>query len=459
MQLSLPVPISTEPASATAGAANPAAGLPGQPPVDSSPVSFDKFLPEGGPTSKPAAKDEVTDAEKTAAILATSFWMPATPLPPQMPLATSGETAKTEVPTPIISPVLFASPSYRFPGGQTGGGQPATATATASVFFASPSSRAFIPAAPEPVTGGSAGRQLPVTVSGKEMLVASTVVGTTPMDQRADVSVRPAAAVQGVMPATAGQPLPTGNALAPEKIAASTFLSPENSPAANLPDKKDFLSTGYAAVTMPAAGVGISVAQVAAVMPAVPPIRPKSASAAAPVPVMPVSVETRPVLNFAADAPAPAATLRETMAAVVSAVTAFERGESTGQKMLDLQFHVGDEHLALRVELRDGTVHTTFRTDSAELRTALAQEWHDVVPPAAGRELRLAEPVFSSSPAGAGESAFGSLGHGAPHQRGQSAPEPVASVLLPDFSEPVAAEPASAAASAPASTPLLHAFA
>ena len=36
---------------------------------------------------------------------------------------------------------------------------------------------------------------------------------------------------------------------------------------------------------------------------------------------------------------------------------------------------MGDESLALRVELRDGTVHTTFRAQSAELRSALAQEW------------------------------------------------------------------------------------
>ena len=155
----------------------------------------------------------------------------------------------------------------------------------------------------------------------------------------------------------------------------------------------------------------------------------------------------------------PVATPRETMAAVISAITALENRASTDQKMVDLQFHVGDERLALRVELRDGTVHTTFRTDSSELRAALSQEWHAVVQPAVGRELRLAEPLFSSSSGTGGESTFGSTGQGAAKEREANASRPA------PFAVPVATSGLAAAESAPATSPaissnqLLHAFA
>jgi hypothetical protein len=446
MQLSLPVPVSPEPAGATAsaGAANPVSGVPGQLPVGSAVVSFDQFLPATGTTPKPAAKEETTDAEKNAAMLVASFWMPAvTPPPPVMPATDTPGTGQVEASTPAL----------------------------VSVFFASPSARAFVPSAPGSFTV-TPGKSVPVVATAKGMPTASTGVGTVPADLSADPTVRSVATMQSVLPAATGQgapliaadqsvrqPLPVGNTLVTEKIAAAPTLSPETFPVADLSDKKDFLNTGYTAVTMPAASVGISVAHMAGVMPAVLPNRSKSVATTEPVAVGAVSIETRPVLSFAPEAPAPTATLRETMAAVVTAIAALDRHEGLGQKMLDLQFHVGDERLALRVELKDGTVHTTFHTESAEMRSALTQEWQAVVPSAVGREIRLAEPVFNSSPTGGDQSAFSSLGQGAPHQRGQAAPEPVASALMPDFSDPVVVESISAATATPGSTPLLQAFA
>ena len=174
-----------------------------------------------------------------------------------------------------------------------------------------------------------------------------------------------------------------------------------------------------------------------------------------------IAVDSPPAMRFSAELPAPPATLRETMAAVVTAVETLERRADAVQKSVDLQFHVGEERLVLRVELRDGTVHTTFRTESPELRTALAHEWQAMMPTAAGRELRLADPVFSSTPANGGEAASGSLGQGAPHQRGQQTPEQAAALSrLPDFSEsPAAADFAPAVPVAPSSATLLQAFA
>jgi hypothetical protein len=56
------------------------------------------------------------------------------------------------------------------------------------------------------------------------------------------------------------------------------------------------------------------------------------------------------------------------------------------------------EKLSVRVELKDGAVHTTFRTDSPELRDTLAREWQTQTPTAGSdiRPYRVADPVFGS---------------------------------------------------------------
>ena len=187
--------------------------------------------------------------------------------------------------------------------------------------------------------------------------------------------------------------------------------------------------------------------------------RPKNAQAAELAPIASVAVEKLPVLDASPGAPVPVKALREALAAVVTAVEALERKETFAPKSVDLQLRVGDESLALRVELRDGTVHTTFRAQSAELRSALAQEWQSVVPPAVGREIRMADPVFNAAPAGQ-ESAFGSPGQGASHHRGQPAPEAAAFSFAREFSD--SSEPAPGAlatAPAPNSASLLNTFA
>lgn len=76
-----------------------------------------------------------------------------------------------------------------------------------------------------------------------------------------------------------------------------------------------------------------------------------------------------------------------------------------GQRAVSLQFTVSGVELAVHVELRGNAVHTTFRTDSPELRAALAAEWQSVNPTASGnRSQWLADPVFSSSSSGNGMS-------------------------------------------------------
>src|SRR5208283_1998530 len=68
------------------------------------------------------------------------------------------------------------------------------------------------------------------------------------------------------------------------------------------------------------------------------------------------------------------------------------------QSSVNLHFNVSGEALSVRVELQGGQLHTQFTTDSGELRTALAREWH-ATPEAAGA-ARFAEPVFTAGSRG-----------------------------------------------------------
>ena len=79
---------------------------------------------------------------------------------------------------------------------------------------------------------------------------------------------------------------------------------------------------------------------------------------------------------------------------------------------VEVEFDFGSrERLSVRVEYRDGVVQATFKTDSAELRDAIAREWRQ----SAGndsRPYRVADPVFTSS-------GFSFSGDASRHQRSQ----------------------------------------
>lgn len=84
--------------------------------------------------------------------------------------------------------------------------------------------------------------------------------------------------------------------------------------------------------------------------------------------------------------------------AVETAMSLLDQAGKGTQRGVNLQFSVSGVDVAVRVEMRDDQVHTTFRTDSPELRAALAQEWQSVVSThAADRSQKLADPVFTSN--------------------------------------------------------------
>jgi hypothetical protein len=173
----------------------------------------------------------------------------------------------------------------------------------------------------------------------------------------------------------------------------------------------------------------------------------------APAPTPTPQVASVGTASTGADAPStPAETVTTTGAAVQAALTAAELlAGSNAAKTVNLQFNVGDADLSLRVQLLNGQVHATFSTDSAQLRSALASEWHSVTNTGTGN-AHLATPVFTGS--GAGFSSGGgslSSGDSAPRQGGRQAPEDFSA----SFEIPSSAGRASAAAVAlPAAAPV-----
>ncbi len=137
--------------------------------------------------------------------------------------------------------------------------------------------------------------------------------------------------------------------------------------------------------------------------------------------------------------------------AVESALAVAEQFVTGDQRSVHLQFNVGGEDLAVRVELRGDKVHTTFRTDSPELSNALAREWQTVSASQSGdRTQRLADPVFASSSSGQSTSSDS----GSANQRNQGSRYGQAAEEFSAMRSSVRAQPIVTAA--PVSTPALH---
>ena len=122
------------------------------------------------------------------------------------------------------------------------------------------------------------------------------------------------------------------------------------------------------------------------------------------------------VASEVAENPEVAAMARRAVGAAVAATEQFASGD---KQSVTLKFTVSGVDLGVRVELRGENVHTTFRTDSPELRSALAQEWQSFsnTNQTGDRAARLSDPVFtSSSSSTSANSDFGSA-----DQRGSQA--------------------------------------
>jgi hypothetical protein len=159
--------------------------------------------------------------------------------------------------------------------------------------------------------------------------------------------------------------------------------------------------------------------------------------------------------------PAPTPALNAAHQAIEAVMKVAERFTTESQRAVRLQFSVSGEDLSVRVEMHAGRVHTTFQTDSAELRSALAHEWQALTVSHAERTHRFADPVYSSA-----ESSFSSGGNASPeNQRGHDMHQPGARFEIPSRSLPARAAATAVAAvnslhpMVPSTTHRLHTFA
>ena len=457
---------------------------------DAATDSFESLLTQDAPSdssdNKSAENDK--DSGKKADLLAVSFWMqmmPVTPPPPALPPSVlTGDPSDPACGT--------TAPAIAGRGESGAGDDPKTGDAKGPRADGAVVSdrasllgfklfRAFGPAMPVNATKGG----VAVTAGSPEIQATATIASeaeTTPV--RAPVALAPVAAESAndapiaqqlesagleplrsalpltkvtkgpglvadkVLPADASLGLPVPAAVSPDQPGppnkAGTEANPIRENIAALPPspegprggqdisgEKYFLNTIQKEVAKVASAVGIGVAKLGSIMSTASARSKTPAASEVPTGVV-FSDPAIPVATFSAEAPVPVSTVREAMAAVISAVDTLERKADVQQKSVELQLHVGDEKLGLRVELRDGAVHTTFRTESAEMSGALSREWHHVVQPVAAREIRLAEPVFSSS--GSHEqTGSGSLGQGAAHHHEQHGRPSFASAFRNEF--------------------------
>lgn len=96
----------------------------------------------------------------------------------------------------------------------------------------------------------------------------------------------------------------------------------------------------------------------------------------------------------------PASIERMAHRAVEAVVATVERGASQPAHSVNLKFSVQGADLMVRVALRADEVQVTFRTESAELRSALAQEWQMVRSRDPEGALQAVTPVFTAGDSG-----------------------------------------------------------
>lgn len=156
----------------------------------------------------------------------------------------------------------------------------------------------------------------------------------------------------------------------------------------------------------------------------------------------------------------PPATLDAAHRAVETILSDVHELRDAGHATLTMRLPVGDENVSIHIALRGGEVQATFRSDSAEVRAALAVEWRGATARDAASPLHLASPVFAGN-----DSSNLSFNDRSPRQQ----PQPdlpqgrAAEYFRPGDPRPVAPAPAVTGPDARATTmspnPLLHVFA
>ncbi|RXK52965.1 hypothetical protein ESB00_14730 [Oleiharenicola lentus] len=205
----------------------------------------------------------------------------------------------------------------------------------------------------------------------------------------------------------------------PEKFAAFAAVETTAPGMRTKPAERNFLFTGDKGDRTDSEIAGIAVAKPAANMIAVPTEEIRRPGHAETFSVSPVPADflvAHPVAErITAEPVAPAG--QNFAERAVATVTSLAEAQFTASMQragsVQLRLKFGGEDLAVRVEMRDGQVHTDFRTDSPALREAIAAEWQAVAAASPAHLQRFLDPVFS--PATPGQNADA----GAQHQSSQ----------------------------------------
>ncbi len=359
----------------------------------------------------PGGADPLTreQLEAAAAMVAPTALMTTLPPPAAEPILSPASAA--------IAPVAIADDDVAISTNSTNAAATAPA-ATAAPTGIGPRLTVSAPPAATPLPDTS-----PTTLPGP---IAATPAGDSAVQEfnPPDITAAMPAAVATV-PAVPAQPdlrpIPGARDAGVAKIAASPFPPANPAPEANFSTIKKILSVEDTDDALPQAHVGIAVAKPDPVMATHLPEHPTAADLV----VQSFVPGNRP------EAFAPLADIREHRPAVIAqrAVEAVVQVVETQaaarlQPAPGVQLHLklGGEDIAIRVELREGSVHTQFRTDSPEVRQAIAHEWSILRAESPERNLRYLEPEFSAGRPATSPGSDGRQG-AASHQQSR-APQP-----------------------------------
>lgn len=145
-------------------------------------------------------------------------------------------------------------------------------------------------------------------------------------------------------------------------------------------------------------------------------------SSAPSVTALPQAVSTSGMQNGTTTAPAEISAASSVHAPrLVQEIRAIaDRISNVDRNTVEVRFDFNEsDRLSVRVEYRDGAVHTTFRTNSDSLREVIAREWQAQAVAAEPRSYRVAEPVFSNNNASTSAD-LSQSGHGSGQSQGQA---------------------------------------
>lgn len=357
--------------------ANPGLGLPGALDGEAGDLPATTDSAEGGEAAWMAAA--VGQGRSSGRGLGL---MDARTLARSLPVS-SGDAAMSETPAAPLAPAFAKT---------AGPALPAAATA-----MPGKDGIAVLPAPAAPVAAAVAAAQAPASAQA-QVATAVALAGEATPDA-------------GIATPGRGRRGEAGGAEAPPTVPAKFAADAISKANAMAPTKmavdKNFLSVDSKIVTESDDDVGTDVAFTAPSMTSSAPTSPSTAF------VPPVSgmkdgvVDASALARFDAKAEVPEQVERLAHRAVEAVAATVERGAAQPAHSVNLKFSVQGADLLVRVALRAEEIQVTFRTDSSDLRTALAHEWQMVRSRDPEGALQSITPVFTASDSGTSTSSQG----------------------------------------------------